>query len=111
INESFAPQATGLSEKGLVQRIRRARVARDKYRSLAERQTREARGRVAPRGTRAAAGNKNTVVKQKLFEETLARYEKAAARLEGAASRKPGADAETGKRKAGKAVQKEASAA
>jgi hypothetical protein len=60
INESFAPQVCELSEKGLAQRIRRARAARDKYRSQAQRQTREARGRIAPRGKQAAAGNSNT---------------------------------------------------
>lgn len=80
INESFAPQAGQLTEKGLAQRIKRARTARDKYRSLAQRQTREARGRIEPRGSRAAAGNKNTVIKQQLFDETLARYEKLASR-------------------------------
>lgn len=80
VNESFSPDVGALTEKGLAQRIRRARTARDKYRSLAQRQTREARGRISPRGARAAAGNKNTVAKQQLFDETLARYEKQAQR-------------------------------
>lgn len=80
VDESFAPLVSDLSEKGLAQRIKRARIARDKYRSLVQRQTREARGRIEPRGSRAAAGNKNTVAKQQLFDETLARYEKQAER-------------------------------
>lgn len=80
VNESFAPLVSQLNEKGLAQRIQRARIARDKYRSLAQRQTREARGRLDPRGARGAAGNKNTVTKQQLFDEALARYEKQAER-------------------------------
>ena len=100
INESFAPQVSELSEKGLVQRIRRARAARDKYRSQAERQTREARGRIAPRGKRAAAGNNNTVTKQKLFDETLARFEKQAARMGKETSQKREEAADTGRKAA-----------
>lgn len=78
VNESFPPLVSELSDKQLAQRIKRARVARDKYRSLAERQKREAKGQIAPRGARAAAGNKNTVIKQKIFDETLTRYERKA---------------------------------
>lgn len=76
VDESFAPVVSDLSERALAQRVRRARTARDKYRSLSDRQTREATGRIAPRGARPAKGNTNTVVKQKIFDETLQRYEK-----------------------------------
>lgn len=81
VDESFAPAIGDLSEKGLAARIVRARRARDKYRSLSERQNREARARVAPRSTRASASNQNTLKKQQMFDETLARYEKRAAQL------------------------------
>lgn len=79
VNESFPAEISELSEKALAQRIKRARTARDKYRTLAERQTREARGQVAPRGARPAETNANTLTKQKIFDETLARFEKHAA--------------------------------
>lgn len=82
INDSFPPQVSELSEKALVQRIKRARTARDKYRSLSERQAREARGRAAPGNARSAQSNANTVTKQKIFAETLARFEKNAAPAE-----------------------------
>ena len=78
VNDSFPPEIAGLSEKALAQRIKRARAARDKYRALGERQTREARGRSAPRGARPSTSNANTVTKQKIFDETLARFEKRA---------------------------------
>ena len=107
VNESFAPHVAELSEKGLAQRIKRTRAARDKYRSLAERQTREARGRIAPHGARAAAGNKNTRVKQTLFDETLSRYEKQAARLNKDAAPKRSATVAASGRKARSAAQKE----
>lgn len=115
VNESFAPHVSQLTEKGLAQRIQRARTARDKYRSLAQRQTREARGRIDPRGTRAAAGNKNTVVKQQLFDETLARYEKqsqaagkksATARNTAAAGKKAASSVKKTAGKAAKAAKK-----
>lgn len=82
VNESFPPQVTELSEKALVQRIKRARTAYDRYRSLSERQAREAKGRAAPAGARPAQSNANTMTKQKIFAETLARFEKNAAPAE-----------------------------
>lgn len=78
VNESFPPHVSDLSHKALTQRVKRARTARDKYRALAERQTREARGRTAARSTRPAESNRNTVIKQKIFDETLARFERRA---------------------------------
>lgn len=86
VDESFAPAIGELSAKGLAARIARARTARDKYRTLSERQNREARGRAAPRSTRPSASNLNTIKKQQMFDETLARYEKRAAQLGSAAS-------------------------
>lgn len=97
VDESFAPAIGELSEKGLAARIVRARRARDKYRTLSERQNRESRARVAPRSTRASASNQNTLKKQQMFDETLARYEKRAAQLgstataDGSPTRKAGA--------------------
>lgn len=76
VDESFGPRVNQLTEKALAQRISRARTARDKYRSLAERQVRETRGRIAPKGKRPAQGNDNTVLKQTIFDQALARYEK-----------------------------------
>ncbi len=104
ISESFLPQVKELSEKGLSQRIKRARAARNKYRDLAERQIREARGLITPHAAHASKGNKNTVIKQKLFEETLARYEKQAAQMNGAGSK--ASTGTPGKRKAGAASSK-----
>lgn len=81
INESFPPQVGQLAEKDLVRRIQRTRAARDKYRSRSQQQSREASGRVAPRSSRAAQGNDNTVLKQRIFEEALARFEKRGAKF------------------------------
>lgn len=93
VNDSFPPEISGLSEKALAQRIKRARTARDKYRALAERQTREARGRIAPRSARPAKSNANTVIKQKIFDETLARFEKHAAPVERKKTKRSAGDA------------------
>ena len=93
VNESFPPHIGELSEKELVQRIKRARAARDKYRSLAERQNREARGRAAPHSSRPAASNQNTILKQKIFDEALARFEKRAGGAETSVAKNSAKDA------------------
>ena len=69
---------------------KRARTLRDKYRKLAERQKREAKGGGAKgpaktRGKRPAAGAANTKLKAQVFAEALARYEAASKQ----ASKKP----------------------
>ena len=79
VNESFPPLVSELSEKALVQRIKRARTARDRYLSLSERQARETKGRASASGARSTQGSADTLTKQKIFAETLARFEKNAA--------------------------------
>lgn len=54
-----------------------ARRLRDKFRGLAERQQREARGKGAPRGRKPSLGNENTRVKQRLFAQAVERFERA----------------------------------
>ena len=64
-----------LTQKELQSSVTRARTARDKYRSLANRQKREARGKQTSKGNRASQGAQNTIRKQQLFAETLDRYQ------------------------------------
>ncbi len=68
-----------LTPARLRQKVSRARKLRDKYRSLAARQTGEMRGKRAPRSGRPAADNRNTLAKAELFQETLDRFEEALA--------------------------------
>lgn len=111
VNESFPPEVKDLSEKALAQRVRRARTARDKYRGLAERQNREARGRITPRSTRASESNRNTIVKQKLFDETLARFERQLGRQDGAPDQPAQSKKTRNSKLAAKAVSKAATPA
>lgn len=79
INESFPPLVGELSDKALLQRMERARKAKDRYHSMVERQrTRSASG------TRRAAASptslKEVESKERIFEETLARFERQTAR-------------------------------
>jgi hypothetical protein len=81
-----------LAPRLLLLKVARARGLRDKFRDLASRQAREARGKAAPRGRRPARGNARTVEKAQLFGEVLRRFERRAAELDqpvksGAASR------------------------
>lgn len=87
INESFPPMVSTLTDKGLVQRMERARKARDKYHSQVERQ----QGKAAAGTQRGAAPStdlKDVISKEKIFEETLARFERQTAKAGGGASTK-----------------------
>jgi len=59
----------------LRQKIARTRKLRDKFRDESARQAREARGKAAPRGTRASEGNERTVLKAEIFQDVLDRFE------------------------------------
>lgn len=61
----------------LRQKITRVRKLRDKFRDESARQRREARGKAAPRATRAAQGNERTVKKAEIFADVLERFEAA----------------------------------
>jgi len=75
INDSFPPQIGTLSDKGLLQRVERTRKARDRYHELVERQqNKSASG--ARRSTGSPADLKEVISKEKIFEETLARFER-----------------------------------
>ncbi|HEY0844239.1 MAG TPA: hypothetical protein VGE12_02665 [Noviherbaspirillum sp.] len=79
VNESFPPLVSSLSDKGLLQRMERARKARDKYHDQVERQqSKAASGN--QRGTAPSTNLKEVISKEKLFEETLARFERQTAR-------------------------------
>ena len=77
----------GLSEAELRKKIQRSRTARDKYRSLAQRQRREARGKQQPRASRPSKSAQRTVRKQQLFDEILTRYQKRLTAIRGKSSR------------------------
>ncbi|MCC5786078.1 MAG: hypothetical protein JJU33_05195 [Phycisphaerales bacterium] len=69
-----------LTPARLRQKVSRARKLRDKYRSLAARQTGEMRGKRAPRSGKPAGDNRNTETKAELFQEALDRFEEALAK-------------------------------
>ena len=57
-------------------KIERARKMRDKFRSLAASQRREARGKQDPRRSTPASDNERTELKAQIFQESLERLEK-----------------------------------
>ncbi|HMN97048.1 MAG TPA: hypothetical protein PKC43_02800 [Phycisphaerales bacterium] len=63
-------------------KLERARALRDKFRDLAQRQRREARGKQAPRGASRAEGNDRTVLKQQIFAEAVENFERRIAAIE-----------------------------
>jgi hypothetical protein len=63
-------------------KLTQARGLRNKFRDLADRQAREARGKAPPRGIRPSRGNARTVEKANLFGEVLRRLEARAAKLD-----------------------------
>jgi len=75
VDASLRSHNKGMTSARLRQKIKLARELRDKYRSLAQRQRREVRGKQKPRGSRPAMGNQNTKLKMELFAETMARFE------------------------------------
>ncbi|WP_292936107.1 hypothetical protein [Noviherbaspirillum sp.] len=86
INESFPPLVGELSDKALLQRKERARKARDRYHTMLERQRSKASS-TTQRGTAPSANLKEAMSKEKIFEETLARFERRSAKAgSGAAS-------------------------
>jgi len=84
INESFPPLVSSLSDKGLLQRLERTRKARDRYHEQVERQQSKASSGTQ-RGATSPAGLKEAISKEKLFEETLARFERQTAKGAGGA--------------------------
>jgi hypothetical protein len=76
-----------LSEKEIKSAISRSRKLRDKYRAVASRQEREARGKQEPRRSRPSQGSAATRKKEQLFAESLGRFEKQLEKLD-AASKK-----------------------
>jgi hypothetical protein len=64
-----------LKAAALRSKITRSRRLRDKYRQLADRQTRESRGKQAARGKRPASGNQRTRRKEQMFAEVLERFQ------------------------------------
>ncbi len=79
IDDSFPPQVSHLSDKGLLQRLERARKALDRYHDQVERQ----QGKTASgtqRGNASSASLKEAMSKERIFEETLTRYERQTAK-------------------------------
>jgi hypothetical protein len=119
---SFPPQLKDITPGRLKQKITRARKLQDKYRDLARQQRGEARGKRQVKGTRAAAGNANTVIKQEIFTEARERFEaqlakleakaaKELARKEAAAEKKAAKSAKAAARKTGAATKRAATKA
>ncbi|MFN4259867.1 MAG: hypothetical protein ACK4RK_11255 [Gemmataceae bacterium] len=79
---SLASAVKKLSPAQLRKNAERAQKLRDKYRQLADRQQREARGKQEPKGRTPSKGNERTRRKEMLFMETLERYEQGLADVE-----------------------------
>lgn len=75
IRDAAPPRITQHTPSQLRGLVARARRLRDKYRDLANRQRREARGKAAPRGANPSGRNENTIKKLKLFEQALTRFQ------------------------------------
>ena len=80
--ESLARNVKLFDDKALRSRVTRSRRLRDKYRQLADRQDREARGKQTPRRRRPSRGSVATRKKEQLLGETLTRFEKRLAKVE-----------------------------
>jgi hypothetical protein len=81
-SESLARQVKNFDTKALRARAGRARKLRDKYRQLADRQDREARGKQSARRRNPSQGSAQTRKKEQLFAETLRRFDKQLAAME-----------------------------
>lgn len=92
VESSFPPALNQLDQKTINQHIRRVRRMRDKARDQADAKAREMQGKADPRGRRPATANRLTVAKAKLFDETLARFEKRGEKLQAMEERKSQAD-------------------
>lgn len=73
--DSLPSNIGALTPAVLKRDVARARTLRDKYRKLAERQRREAKGSAKPRGKRRSEGAANTQLKAQLFSEALERFQ------------------------------------
>ena len=74
ITDSLPSQIATLNTGQLKRNVKRARNLRDKYRSVAARQRREAIGKEEARRARPAQSGQNTERKAQLFAETLDRF-------------------------------------
>lgn len=79
INESFPPLVGTLSDKALLQRMERARKARDRYHTMVEKR-RGKKAAVTQRAGAAPADLKDVLSKERIFDETVARFERQTAR-------------------------------
>jgi hypothetical protein len=77
IHLSTKKMVAGMTPSRLLLKLKRARKLRDKYRDLASRQHREARGKADPRRRRASTTNEATRLKHEVFAETVERFEAA----------------------------------
>lgn len=91
INESFPPLVGTLSDKALRQRMERARKAQVRYHTMVERQ-RSKQPSGAQNGPTSSANLKEVMSKEKIFEETLARFERQTAKAGSSAGMKAGAN-------------------
>ncbi|MBX3383304.1 MAG: hypothetical protein KF864_07325 [Phycisphaeraceae bacterium] len=111
-----APTNIGeLSEKQLRAGVAQARKLRDKFKTLADRQRREARGKAEPRkGKGPADNNQNTLAKITLFEQAMERYqaklEKLAAKVKAEAKAKAAKPARPAAKKRPSAIAKKVAA-
>jgi hypothetical protein len=87
LETSFPPALKDITPGRLKQKISRSRKLQDKYRDLAQQQRGEARGKRKAKSTRPAKGNDNTVTKQEIFSEALARFEAQLEKLEAKAAK------------------------
>ncbi len=105
---SFPPLLKEITPGRLKQKVTRARKLQDKYRDLARQQKGEARGKRQVKSTRAAAGNANTLLKQEIFADALARFQAQLAKLEAKAEKELARKEKAAGKAAAKRVKKTA---
>ncbi len=103
---SLARAVKDLTPAEIRKRVTKARTLRNKYRSEADRQDRESRGRTTPKRTRAAKGSDKTREKQQLFQEVLDRYQEALGRGRDAKKKAPARKKASRKKTTKKATSK-----
>lgn len=87
VSESHFENLAELERKQAVELLKRLKGLHRKYRDLAHQQRREARGKAAPKGTRAATDNTNTKLKAQVFKKAEQRVKRHIQRIDAHAAR------------------------
>ena len=87
VGRTHYPEIRELDGKALSDLVARLRDHRDKARDIASQQRREMRGKSEPRGSRPAADNTGTAMKNQIFASAVKRVNREIARIDSAGRR------------------------